>query len=376
MNDELSRLLSGELPEAEAEALRARIATDPELAARWATLVALPDRLAALPEELPGAPPLARAPSRRRWLPVALVAAAAAALLVVVSPGPPAALVLLDGAQLVDGHAAVLAGDVRVEVDGRARVVVEPGAGSVRGRGAEYLAMDRTHLLAALAGAAVTVTVYEGVARVTPAEAAPIELAAGETRTVGVGGAGGRAPERLAGSGATDAETSPTERIRALEEQVARLELENQVARGRLVGLEGKPLDWPADLPAAFRPDAFEAALRAAAAKVPGAEVVGLDCEEFPCIAVLRSTTGGPGWQPELARVHETMTEGEGFGEVGVVGMGYANVDDATGAETRLYGFSLFPGSQPAPEVSTRVQYRAEGLLQDIDAGLQEADPR
>lgn len=377
MTDELSRLLSGELSPTEAAALQAQIASDPALAARWAEMQALPAALGALPPELGGAPALRvrPAPSRARWsgwAGLAATAALAATLLWVLRPGP--TITQLSGSQLVDGHAVVRAADVQVEVDGLARVTVEPRRDAVRDRGAERAPMDRSHLLASVVGAAVTVTVYEGTARIIPSHAATVDVAAGQTRSVGepaeaeavAHGGGGRDGGEAAGA-ATGAA-----RIAELEAELARLRLENQLASGRLLAHEGKPYDWPAETPAGFRPAEFEARVRAAAGVVPGAEVVAVDCDEYPCIAVLRSATEGKEGMDSLSGVQESMQKDPAFGgEVSVVGMGYAN-EDEKGDVVRLYGFSLLPGKKEDPDLSTRIQFRADGLLKDTDAAIRE----
>lgn len=198
MNEELSRLLAGELESDAADALFARIAREPELALAWERMMALPELLASLPMEAPPSALKARLydmtapvggtfaalsagvpspyvdsapdlfdpapyapdpledtldadrrvlrsvplddrpqralprPSRRVWAgAIGLLAMAAAAALAIRTPAPPAApaqVELPSGDSVVDGDVVVQAGDVRVHVDGRARITVEPAA--------------------------------------------------------------------------------------------------------------------------------------------------------------------------------------------------------------------------------------------------------
>jgi anti-sigma factor RsiW len=106
LDERLSALLDGELPPAEAAALRAEIARSPELAARLAALAAVDDGVRALPSrpvpvdlrarlaarlEAASArtPDAARHTPRRavrRWLAAAALAAAAAALALLALP--------------------------------------------------------------------------------------------------------------------------------------------------------------------------------------------------------------------------------------------------------------------------------------------------
>jgi len=71
--------------------------------------------------------------------------------------------------------------------------------------------------------------------------------------------------------------------------------------RGYQGQLFGIPQPWPADTPAHLAPQGFQDLLARSmdACKVP-AELVGFDCEEVPCIAMLRP--GERGWIWSLIR--------------------------------------------------------------------------
>jgi ferric-dicitrate binding protein FerR (iron transport regulator) len=119
----------------------------------------------------------------RRWAPWAAAAACLALLWMWSRPGPP--IVLLQGSQFVQGHAVVLAGPTEVEVAGRALIEVEPpdtfpGVGEL-----EAGDMTKAQVLAAMAGAIVTVTVYEGSAELRAEHAGSVTVLPGETRTGG-----------------------------------------------------------------------------------------------------------------------------------------------------------------------------------------------
>ncbi|MBN2494967.1 MAG: hypothetical protein JXR96_10285 [Deltaproteobacteria bacterium] len=81
--------------------------------------------------------------------------------------------------------------------------------------------------------------------------------------------------------------------LAACEQRVQRLELElamtRAVARGYEGQLHGTPQAWPEKTELAFRPEGFQENLGRAmdACEVP-AELLGFDCEEPPCIAMLR----------------------------------------------------------------------------------------
>lgn len=429
MSDDLSRLLDGDLPPDEAAALRARIAADPALAARWRAMQALPGALAALPRELavpphlggsaaapgrdaptvrvgpardgaPGrdAPTVGVGPARdgapgrdvptvrvaqdpalreatptvapsplplaaprsplARALPWAGWLAAAALLVSLLRPAP--ARVLLAGTELVEGRVDVLAGDVIVEVDGKVSISVEPPGGALRGTGAEVTPMDRKSIAGALAGSVVTVTVLQGVAWLKPADAAPVEVREGETRRVGEPAADA-ASERIVHATAAP-EATPEERVATLERELDRAKLERAMAVGQLRRYEGVAQAWPADVPAAWKPDAFEGFLRQRVAAIPDAEIVALDCEEYPCIALIRSHSEAQDWQDRLMPMHDGL-EAAGFGEdLHVVGMGRHMQTDA--ADVRLYGFAVTPAGED-DTVRQRVRFRTDAALED-----------
>ncbi len=198
MFEKMSRLVDGDLPEAEAEALRREIDADPELARALETMSGLGDAIAGLDEE-PPPPALDRAALqaaqritrpdhnvvrlRRPWVWVAAAASIALAALLL-WPRPEPTIVLVQGSQLVEGRAMVMAANVPVRVDGTALISVEPLDTSLREMDQEVIMRNRELLLGALAGAAVTVAVYEGSAVLFPGEANSRTLDAGQTETV------------------------------------------------------------------------------------------------------------------------------------------------------------------------------------------------
>ena len=385
MNDDLSRLLEGELdPDAEA-ALRAQIAASPELARKWAAMQVLPSQLADLPNEMsppelrlpgslpqrpavaarfePPASPSELPPARRPWLHYSLLLAAGLSIGILL-PRPLAELRIARGAQVVDGRINVLAGDVSVDVDGKVQISVEPPRGVPREQWAEIPTMDKTHFLSALAGAVVTLTVVEGSAIVRPAGAPPIELVAGQQRTVG--GGGGNAITTAAPRQADATVVSGT----STAHELAKLKLEHAVTLGQLRALGGRPAEWPADLPAAYKPDAFEAFVAARVATIPHASLVTMDCDEYPCIAVLRSTDPAAEWQDNLSVLHDDLGE-TAFGHgTNVIGFG-SERDDGEHA-VRLYAFSIVPGDDGGvePDVRSRLDVRVRGDMEGVSEEL------
>lgn len=401
MND-LSRLLAGELPPAEAEALRARIAADPALRARWERMQALPGLLAALPKvdtppstvapvaattvaispiEAPvvpsgaaaeGAPAPGRAPAgpggRGRWRHLPAFGgwlAAAGLLAALLRPGP--TRVLTAGTERVEGHTTLVAGPVEVEIDGVADVRVEPPASATRGNGQEDRPMPTSHLLAGLGGALVTVTVLEGTAWIRGAGEAPVEVQAGETRSVGP------SPARASRAGG-DGDPAPLdkdEQIAALTAELEKVKLEKALATGQLRRLQGTPQEWPAEVPSLYKPEGFRQFLDGRVASVPAAEVLATDCDEYPCIALIRSNSDSPDWVKELEPLHDDL-EAAGFGEqISVMGAASETRDD-DGRGTRLYAWGVAPGergSEVADRMNTRLQEALKDATDELSAG-------
>jgi negative regulator of sigma E activity len=360
MSDDLSRLLDGELPPDEAAALRARIATDPALAARWARMQALGGQLRALPREIPR--PRRRRFETPRW---AGWAVAAAALLFTLGRPVPAR-VLVEGMEVVEGRADVLAGDVLVEVDGKVSIGVEPPGGQPRVVASEVTPMDKKNVFAALAGSIVTVAVLQGSATLHPADAAPIALQAGETHTVG-----GRAQAPPVPTPRSAASTDP--RVADLERELDRAKLERALAVGQLRRHEGVAQEWPENLPAIWKPEGYERFLRDRVATIPDAEIVAIDCEEYPCVALVRSHSAAADWEDKLMPLHDDL-EGAGFGDnLHVIGMGHDTelaTDDGP-VSVKLYGFAVAPGDGD-DALMQRVKFRTESAMEDADEELRQ----
>lgn len=270
------------------------------------------------------------------------------------------------GLALVEGRVDLLAGGVPVLVDGKIEVRVEPPPGLTREKLTEIRRMDKTHFLAALAGAGVTLAVLEGTALVQPAGADPFTLSAGETRAV--------EPTPTA------AEDQPKP-ARATPDQVARelaaLKLEHALTLGQLRALGGSASPWPEKLPEGYRPANFEAFVRERVAALPAASVVAIDCDEYPCIAVVRSHDPSDRWSEALTELHDDL-DGAAYGE-GTNVVGLASVDDRGQGPVKLYAFSVLPGDEggPSPEVRSRLEVRVRGNLEGATEELASApDPQ
>ncbi|HMV66940.1 MAG TPA: hypothetical protein PKA64_08830 [Myxococcota bacterium] len=307
--ERISRWLDDDLPTGERAAMQARMRDEPALRAEVERMRGLVDDLHDLPEVPPPAALDARVLARRERGPAPLLLLAAAAVgLALVMPREAAAphIELARGVQVVDGRALVEAPWVDVDVDGRVRVAVEPIEPLAR-EGAQEGAMDRTHGLAALAGALVVVTVERGQAIVRADGAEEIVVPAGETHVV----RGGRAAVAMAPEAAApivpEPGEAPSRTIERLQARVGELEAELRearqaggIARGQLEVEQGTPSRWPDDVPDVLRPAAFEQTVRDAVTRLGGAVVETVDCAEYPCIAVIRPVDLTEDWPRRL----------------------------------------------------------------------------
>ncbi len=390
--EDLSRLLNGELDDEVSAALRERIRTEPDVARAWASMTTLVDDLEDLPQAAPPvhldaavlgesrrSPPVP-APANTRGLRVAMaVGAALVAATLVLSwrVTPPPVLHVVASDELVDGSVAVMAAGRHVDIDGLARITVEPAVGVLREWEPDQEdPMNRTAVLsaaiAAAAGAVLTVAVYEGTATIADPGASPVVLEAGDTQRMGpttttATGSSRIPPARPLPAGATQAQTIAhlKERIDELEGALSRSEFTGAIAQGQLVAHVGAPQAWPEDVAEGLQPDAFSEHLEAAVEAFEGAEVAEIDCSEYPCIAVLELTELTEDWADRLGAVPEKMAEdfGEDMG-LSVMGMGFEDDD----SEAALLGFVFAPEGDTArdSEVGSRSHYRANELMQEM----------
>jgi len=377
----LSRMLSGELSRAEERDLKTRMKKEPQLAAAWEALHGLPDILAAMPEdEVPpelNAAVLAHRRVRQLSRALRLVpwALAAGVLLLVLgwpdAPSEPTA-VLVEGRQIVDGEVMVLAGGVPVSIDGRAEISVEPLDGPLRDGSQEVNDMKLESIAAALVGAVVTVVVYEGSALINPGADA-VALAAGETHTVGSpappSGPGDRpvTTRTSAEALASASRDELTDRVSELEAELASLTFEQQINRGRLSAHEGSPQEWPDDLPAAFEPEGIKEAVAASMARMEDAELVSIDCDEFPCFVTMESFAEGDDWSGSVELQRNIMTSEMDYeGEVSTSTWAHAH---QTNDDIQKYvTFYVAPEDSITEEVSSRTKYRIESAIEDLVA--------
>ena len=154
------------------------------------------------------------------------------------------------------------------------------------------------------------------------------------------------------------------------------LAAENAILRKRLADreaeLRGTPIPWPTDLPEALTPAGFEARVREAVATcAPEVEVLGVECSEPPCLALLRAPRGrspygeGRTWYDDLVNDCPAWTEAY-TSSVGWAS-GPVECDDGTTDRYNVLGWSsaLAPDLFP-PEAQENLGKRFSSRVDEI----------
>ncbi len=371
----LSQLIEGELPVRESDELLARMETEPALAELYRCLQGLPGELAELPDE---APPreldralLEPAPGSRGWMPWTGWLVAAALLVLVAWPAPATELTLISGQQLVEGPARVLlAGGREVEVQGRALISVEPTDAPLRESGDKEDPMNPKLLIAAAAGAALTVSVYEGRALIHDGDAEPILVEQGQTHREAPPVAAEARRVVMNTDGAPPRTLSEAQdRIEQLEAELALASFSGQLKDGRLMALEGVPQDFPADLDPRHKPARFEQRLQGALALGEG-ELVAVDCSEFPCLVTLTTDAEGDRWDEGLRPIAEAMQADEDD-RLSIWASGFQKDED--GPTANYWTFAVTPDAYAADEdLKQRTSFRSDAITEELSQSLDE----
>ncbi|MCB9797687.1 MAG: hypothetical protein H6741_33775 [Alphaproteobacteria bacterium] len=382
--EQLSLLLDGALEPEEAAALRARIDAEPELAEAWALMQGLPrpsppcprlrSRRSSTP---PCSPPARRRAAALRLAPLDRLRGGA--LLALTAWGlrapEPEALTLLAGDQLVEGRARVLAaGSLPIDVDGRALVRVHPNLTPSPEEDPEMMLRE---IMAAAAGAAITVAVYEGTASFLPGpEEAPVVVAAGEQVHVDAEGRPAGPQRRVVQVVAPAEGERPAPSTLAeddLRAEVEALRFENTLLRGQVRAAQGVVQDWPEGTPAALEGPALEVGL----AEALGAhgELLELDCAEYPCIASIQLARGydREALEGALGAFKDGVKAEAGLDELGMM-LGIA--ESRTSEDGEPDGVAVLALLQPDdlgdPDLTERLHTREREAFQAAQPALQE----
>lgn len=227
-------------------------------------------------------------------------------------------------------------------------------------------------LVGAAAGIAVTVGAYQFLvlpsARASsppPRACSPAALTASSAST---------APSfhpaaRLGPSSAVAAQIRQKEgELAALRASLAASQAAAADAEARAEAIEGKPRDWPANLPPAYRGDALEGKLNALLDKSGLGTLADLNCDEYPCVAVIEAKNGDENWQKKLQAALKGLAAGGEFGPGMNISMwgSYKDSADENGARRFLTAVALIPQGDNDPDLQKRTGNRAGSALSNL----------
>ena len=350
--ERLSRLLDGDLPPEEEAELHAQIRDDPEVAAAYQSLQQLVTRLDALPVELP-APPLTIRTSS--WGPagwgVAVAAIAALGLFSLQVPPQPQ-VVLETGRTHLIGDLQLIAADRPVHLEGDALFVIEPQETSM------HLPSTAAGLVA---GAALTITLYQGTATITGEPGEPTHvLHAGETQTYALGATKAHSTKPHANSQSLEERLAEAEaKLEVAEKKLQEASFSGALLRGQLSSLQGERSEWPENTPAAMRPQGFKAGLEKLLDGRKDVRVDWVDCDEYPCLASVEYLGDDPNQWMEDTKAMFGDWFAESMDDVSM-SMSMSQEDDGDG----LHTYGVIAGHEPSEEVAARTRFRMDELSQ------------
>jgi hypothetical protein len=223
--------------------------------------------------------------------------------------------------------------------------------------------MGLGHVGAAFAGALVTVLVYQFL--VLPRiQARPARADDGTVAVARPPAPVAHAVEPLPAAANVAGRIAVKEQeIARLQEEVTALRADNAASQEHIAAIEGKPRAWPANLPAGYRPESMEARITAMLEKSGLGALTDLDCDEFPCVAVIESKQGGDDWNKKLrGALSELARDPDLGGRVSMAMSGSRREDgDKT---TQANAVSFAPADLFDADLQKRISNRAQSSLE------------
>lgn len=160
--------------------------------------------------------------------------------------------------------------------------------------------------------------------------------------------------------------------IRAKEAELARLrsELGRAQAAGadvekRLEAAEGKPRAWPANLPHGYRAEVMESKLSDMLQKTKLGSLADIDCDEFPCIAVIQARPDEPDFQKKLqAAINDVISGGDWGPQVAT--SFWSSQKDVDGKPVQFSAIALAPADSYDDDLHTRSNHRAQSAMTNV----------
>jgi hypothetical protein len=160
---------------------------------------------------------------------------------------------------------------------------------------------------------------------------------------------------------------APTHRDRAMpapappgtsREEAEELRERAAFAEGQLEAVEGKAIEWPKDAAPAYQRASVEAQLERFIVDRGLAKVASIDCEEFPCVAVLSQadTRAGPESMQVLGAALNDLIKESYSGRTALT------MSASQDGSTARYAIAIMPNDE---DIKTRVTNRSRRALEE-----------
>ncbi len=200
-------------------------------------------------------------------------------------------------------------------------------------------------------GAALALLLWAGFSPARPgtalAEPSPNRGPAASERTTELR----QAPAAVTRTGARESEPAPMDDPD---------ELQRRFLAGQLRALGGEATPWPEDTPPAYSAESVRSLLEQAVVARGLGSLVAMDCDEFPCLALVEQDALSEGWMDTVrSAIGERM--GESYPEGTELGL-WTEIEGSGEAQRGRVAVAVTPPGQ-GDEVGMRLNTRARDLM-------------
>ena len=154
--------------------------------------------------------------------------------------------------------------------------------------------------------------------------------------------------------------------LAALRQRVAASSAVATEAEKRAEAVEGKPHAWPANLPPAYQGEALESKLNVMLQKTGLGSLADINCDEYPCVAVVQANKGDSNWQKNLqAALKDLVASGE-FGPGTNISLWGSFNENENGPPTMLSAIALTPHGDADADLQKRTGNRASAAMSNL----------
>lgn len=154
--------------------------------------------------------------------------------------------------------------------------------------------------------------------------------------------------------------------LAALRQRVAASSAVATEAEKRAEAVEGKPHAWPANLSPAYQGEALESKLNVMLQKTGLGSLADINCDEYPCVAVIQANKGDSNWQKNLQAALKDLIASGDFGPGTNIGMWGSFNDNENGPPTMLSAIALTPHGEADADLQKRTGNRASAALSNL----------